>query len=104
MPRGLDNANRLGHNAGMIFEPTPETVRAMREGAELTQGQAAALVHLGQAMRWSEYERGVRPIDPARWELFIIKVGMSRAYRPAPGVPVPGGRAKAVAKLKELQP
>lgn len=88
----------------MILPPTPENIRAARIDAELTQAQAAALVHLGDATRWSEYERGVNPIDPARWELFIVKVGLSRAYRPAQGVPVPGGRAKAAAKLKAMQP
>jgi hypothetical protein len=87
----------------MILEPTPANVRAVRLDAELTQAQAAALVHLGDVARWSEYERGVHPIDRARWELFLIKVGLSPAFRPAPGVPVPGGRQKAAAKLKELK-
>lgn len=87
----------------MILHPTPETLQALRTDAELTQAQAAALVHLGDKMRWSEYERGVRSIDAARWELFLIKLGLSDAYRPAQGVPVPGGRAKAAAKLKALK-
>ena len=87
----------------MILQPTPENLRTVRVDAELTQAQAAALVYLGDVARWSEYERGKRPIDPARWELFLIKVGMSSAYRPAQGVPVPGGRSKAAAKLKALQ-
>lgn len=87
----------------MILDPTPDNLRSVRMDAELTQAQAAALVHLGDSVRWSEYERGVRPIDPARWELFLIKVGLSSAYRPAQGVPVPGGRGKAAAKLKAMQ-
>lgn len=90
--------------SAMMLTPTPDNIRAVRTGAELTQAQAAAMVYLGDSTRWSEYERGVLAFDAARWELFIIKVGLSRAYRPAPGVPVPGGRAKAAAKLKEMQP
>lgn len=58
-----------------IPDPTPEAVRAARAAAGLTQAAAAALVHLGEAMRWSEYERGVRTIDMARWELFLLKTG-----------------------------
>lgn len=87
----------------MTLEPTPENLHALRVEAELTQAQAAALVHLGDKTRWSEYERGARAIDPARWELFLIKVGLSDVYRPAQGVPVPGGRAKAAAKLKAMK-
>lgn len=87
----------------MILEPKPETLKAMRAAAGLTQAEAAALVHLRDKTRWSEYERGLYPIDPARWELFQIKLGLSVHYRPAHGVPVPGGRAKAAAKLKELK-
>lgn len=54
---------------------TPEAVRAARESASLTQKQAAELVHLGASVRWAEYERGVRTMDAARWELFLIKAG-----------------------------
>lgn len=50
----------------------PDQVRAARLRAGLTQEQAAYLVHLSSAVRWSEYERGVRQIDPARWELFLL--------------------------------
>lgn len=87
----------------MILEPTADNVRQARLDAELTQAQAAALVHLRDPMRWSDCERGVYAMDKARWELFLIKVGLSPAYRPAKGVPVPGGRGKAAAKLKAIQ-
>lgn len=62
---------------------TPDTVRQAREAAGLTQQQAAELVHLGQARRWSEYERGVHQIDAARWELFQIKAGQHPGYKAA---------------------
>lgn len=51
---------------------TPEAVLQARQSAGLSQAQAAALVHLGSAVRWSEYERGIRTIDVARWLLFLL--------------------------------
>lgn len=72
--------------------PTPEGVAAIRERTGLTQAGAAELVYLTRLETWSEYERGVRPIEPARWELFLIKTGQHRMYRPARGVPVPRAR------------
>lgn len=62
--------------------PTPEQVAQARIAANLTQEQAAELVHLRSGVRWSEYERGARVIDEARWELFLIKTGMHDEYRP----------------------
>jgi len=61
--------------------PSPEQVRAAREAAQLTQAQAAALVHLGHYARWSEFERGEQPIDLARWELFLLKTLHFAEYR-----------------------
>lgn len=49
-----------------------DQVRAARVRAGLTQDQAAYLVHLSSGIRWSEYERGIRNIDQARWELFLL--------------------------------
>ncbi len=54
---------------------TPAEILQARTAAGLSQAQAASLVHLGSAVRWSEYERGVRVIDPARWELFQLLTG-----------------------------
>ena len=51
---------------------TPAEILKARHTAGLSQSAAAALVHLGSGMRWSEYERGTRNIDPARWELFLL--------------------------------
>lgn len=76
--------------------PTPAEIADKRQRTGLTQPEAAELVYLSDGTRWSEYERGVRPIEPARWELFLIKTGQHRMYRPARGVPVPKARkAKA---------
>lgn len=80
--------------------PTPycpgcSTVRSAREAAGLTLAKAAALVYLSCPQRWAEYERGERPIDAARWELFLVKTGQHAHYRPARGVPVPKARKVA---------
>ena len=64
-----------------IEKPTPAKIREARMKAQLTQAGAAALVHLGRATRWSEYERGERSIDLARWELFLIKAGQRLRFR-----------------------
>lgn len=50
----------------------PAEVLDARKSAGLTQAQAARLVHLSSGLRWSEYERGERSPDPARWELFLL--------------------------------
>lgn len=64
--------------------PAPREVQFARQNAGLSQSQAGQLVHLGGTgetgaalarNRWSEYERGIRTMDVARWELFLIKTG-----------------------------
>lgn len=62
----------------MSTTPTPEEVRAARDAAGLTQGQAAELVYMGHAKRWSEVERGVYAMHPGLWELFRIKTTKHR--------------------------
>lgn len=52
--------------------PSPGDIRAMREAAGLTQGQAAALIYR-TARNWQQWEGGERRMDPALWELFRIK-------------------------------
>lgn len=72
----------------MTSTPTPADIAQARERAGLTQAQAAELVHLGAAKRWSEYERGVATIDAARWELFLIKCGQHPDYKPGKRVAI----------------
>lgn len=60
--------------------PAPEAIRAARDAADLTQAEAAELVHLGSAKRWSEYECGAQAMDAARWELFLIKTGQHNEF------------------------
>ena len=69
--------------------PDSGLIHAARSAAGLTQAQAAEMVRVGAYQRWAEYERGIQPMDPARWELFCIKIGRHPMYRPMEGVPVP---------------
>lgn len=64
-----------------MIDPTPDNIRAARDRAGLTQAEAAELVHLGSAVRWSEYERSAQAIDTARWELFLVKTGQHPGFR-----------------------
>ena len=62
----------------VLKQPTPAEIREVREAAGLTQTEAAELVHLGDRVRWTEYESGERNIDLARWELFLLKTAKRR--------------------------
>lgn len=58
--------------------PTPAQIRAARNAAGLTQTQAGALCH--RSLRaWmqaeSETEGSRRNLDPAAWELFLLRTG-----------------------------
>lgn len=61
--------------------PTHIEIKQTREQAGLTQSQAADLIHKGlrtwQGWEASEGSPGHRKMDPAFWELFIIKITMS---------------------------
>lgn len=57
----------------MTFAPTAANIRTVRQAAALTQAQAAVLVHV-TLRAWQYWESGTRPIDPAHWELFQLKV------------------------------
>lgn len=58
-----------------ILEPAPEVLRALREAAGLSQTAIAKMVHLSGPSRVSDWEHGKHPIDAARWELLLIKLG-----------------------------
>lgn len=77
-PRKSETA---AHAVVPLPAPTPDAVHVSRVAAGISQAQAAALVHLGSAMRWSDYERGVRSIDLARWELWLLRVGQHPTAR-----------------------
>lgn len=52
--------------------PSPNVIKAARDAAQLTQAEAARLIH--STMRaWQEWEAGRRRMHPGLFELFLIK-------------------------------
>jgi hypothetical protein len=69
---------------------TRTNVRDLRSGADLTQTQAAEMVHLpGGRAAWMDIERGRARLDAARWELFKIKTGNHVLYKAVAGHHIP---------------
>ena len=58
----------------MTTQPTPTQIKDARQAAGLTQTQAAALIYK-KVLAWQRYESGGRAMDPALYELFLIKTG-----------------------------
>ena len=56
-----------------ISAPSAEEIHAARERANLTQAQAATLVHSNER-RWRDWESGTHKMRPSTWELFLLKV------------------------------
>lgn len=54
--------------------PTPEEILAARQANGQTQGQAAAVIHKSWKS-WNYWEAGSRNMDPAFWELYLVKTG-----------------------------
>lgn len=57
--------------------PTPEQVAKARERMKLTQQEAAALI-FKKWRAWDRYEKGLRKMDPAYWELWLIKAKIAQ--------------------------
>lgn len=72
-----NHQNRSGR--GPSSNPTPAAIRAMRERANLTPADTAAMIH-ASARAWQQWESGDRRMHPAFWELFRIKL----AWRSGP--------------------
>lgn len=57
--------------------PDPETIKATREAAGISQTEAGALVYA--ALRsWQHWENGDRAMSPAIWELFTLKLPLAK--------------------------
>lgn len=52
--------------------PTGSQIKEARLKCGLSQAEAAKLVHKA-TLTWSYYERGLRHMDLATWELFCLK-------------------------------
>lgn len=87
-------------------DPSPGAVAAARADAGHTQVDAARIAGLGSGLRWSEYERGIRVIDAARWALYLLATGQHpmatvRRRSAAPLCPqIPTGPSPADSRAK----
>ena len=71
------------HTPPAMPEPSPDLLRELRESEGLSQSALAQLVYLSGPSRVSDWEHSKHPIDPARWELFLIKIGRHPHFRHA---------------------
>lgn len=58
-------------------KPSPEQIAKARERAKMTQAEAAALIYK-KWRAWDRYEKGLRKMDPAYWELWQIKAKIAQ--------------------------
>jgi len=63
--------------------PAPGAIKAAREVAGLTQSAAAALLYK-TCRAWQQWEAGVRRMDVAYWELFLLKASKLQKTVPQP--------------------
>lgn len=56
-----------------LLSPTPAEILAIRQAAGLTQEQAAARVYASSYRTWQDWERGVRTMPVAIWELWKLQ-------------------------------
>lgn len=61
-----------------MTEPTPQDVKAARKAAQLTQTQAAQMIHCGLRawQGWESTGAAARKMHPALFELFLNKTGL----------------------------
>lgn len=60
---------------------TPEALRTARLRAGHTQAEAAALVRAGSYRTWQDWESGRRPIDPVRYEWYLLVTDQHPRWR-----------------------
>ncbi len=65
----------------MLLEATPENLTMLRFVLKVSQKEVADMLHLSGASRISDWERGRHPIDPARWELLLIKLNRHPGFK-----------------------
>lgn len=65
----------------MAEEVTPAHLYRARKNAKLTAEAVGRLVYISGRM-WRNYERGLAPIDMARYELLLIKTNQLFTHTP----------------------
>lgn len=60
---------------------TPEQAYRARKNAKLTAEAVGRLVYISGKM-WRRYEKGLSPVDPARYELLLVKTNQILAHVP----------------------
>jgi len=68
-----NHPNRSRRSPSAARNPKPEEIRAAREAAELTQTEAALLIH-STLRTWQDWEAGIARMHPALWEDFRAKI------------------------------
>ena len=71
----MSGALKTAPASAVAPRPAPESIRAARVAAGLTQAEAAAVVHRPSYRTWQDWERGVARMPPDAWELFLLKTG-----------------------------
>lgn len=56
-------------------DATPNAIRETRQHAGLTLARASRLLHV-HIDTFAKWESGARPMHPAFWELFLLKIGV----------------------------
>jgi hypothetical protein len=61
--------------------PTSDMIRAARAAAGDTQTQAIQRLHRDRRMTWDDWEAGRRVMEPALWELYLLRTGQHPTHR-----------------------
>lgn len=73
-------ANHPNRSRRPAADASPAAIRAARNAAGLTQTEAGALCH--RSLRcWQDAEHGLRNLDKAAWELFLLRTGQHATHK-----------------------
>lgn len=73
------------------YVPSPHEIASARTARRMTQTGAAELLYKG-LRTWQQWESGERRMDPALWELFLIKAAATERAADPPGASRAGGQ------------
>ena len=63
----------------VVEPPSPASIKEARKKAGHTYDEAASVVYRAAPQRWAEWETGRHRMDPAVFELYLIKTGQRPA-------------------------